>query len=148
MIGLDLEATVARTVGRLKERGPHAGQDVPVGRQTIEIAVRDTALEMRGDVLHIFRLAAVDITRQIEVEVVGHDLGAGHQAGVPWNVLESREGVHDLVDVLGTQPVFVAILHEPLAGVDHEDPLAPGGPFLVEHDDAGGDAGTVEQVGR
>ena len=58
------------------------------------------------------------------------------------------EGVHDLVDVLGAQAVLVAVLDEALGGVDHEDALAGRGVFLVQHDDAGGDAGAVEQVGR
>ena len=58
------------------------------------------------------------------------------------------EGVHDLVDVLRAQAVLVAVLDEALAGIDHEDALAAGGVFLVQHDDAGGDAGAVEQVGR
>jgi hypothetical protein len=53
-----------------------------------------------------------------------------------------------LVDVLLAQAVLVAVLDEALAGVDHEDALAGGGVFLVQHQDAGGDAGAVEQVGR
>ena len=36
---------------------------------------------------------------------------------------------------------------KPRAGVDHEDALAGVGVFLVDDDDAGGDAGAVEQVG-
>ena len=45
------------------------------------------------------------------------------------------------------QPVLVAVLHEAPAGVDHEDALAGIGTQLVEHDDAGRNAGAVEQVG-
>ena len=58
------------------------------------------------------------------------------------------EDIHDLVDVLGAQAVLGAILHEAAAGVDHEDALARLGVLLVDHDDAGGDAGAVEQIGR
>jgi hypothetical protein len=43
--------------------------------------------------------------------------------------------------------VLGAVLHEALAGVNHEDALAVVGVFLVEDDDAGGDAGAIEQVG-
>jgi hypothetical protein len=43
---------------------------------------------------------------------------------------------------------FLAVLDEALGGVDHEDALAGGGVLLVQHQDAGGDAGAVEQVGR
>jgi hypothetical protein len=42
------------------------------------------------------------------------------------------------------QTVLVAILHKAPAGIDHEDTGAARGIFLI---DAGGDAGTVEQVG-
>jgi hypothetical protein len=58
------------------------------------------------------------------------------------------EGVDDFVDVLCTQAVLVAVLDEALAGVHHEDAFAARSAFLVQHDDAGGDAGAVEQVGR
>ena len=51
------------------------------------------------------------------------------------------------MDVLGAQPVLVAVLHEALAGVDHEDAGAGVGILLVDNDDAGGDARAVEEVG-
>ena len=51
------------------------------------------------------------------------------------------------MDVLGAQAVLGAVLHEALAGVDHEDALAGVGVFLVDDDDAGGDAGAVKEVG-
>ena len=51
------------------------------------------------------------------------------------------------MDVLLAQAVLVAVLDEALGGVDHEDALAGGGVLLVEHQDAGGDAGAVEEVG-
>ena len=61
------------------------------------------------------------------------------------------EGIDDLVDVLCPQPVLVAILDEALAGIDHEDAAvansSPGSAFLVQHQNAGGNAGAVEQVG-
>ena len=42
---------------------------------------------------------------------------------------------------------FVAVLHEALGGIDHEDAFAGGGVFLVEHEDAGRNAGAVKEVG-
>jgi hypothetical protein len=60
----------------------------------------------------------------------------------------SGKNVHDLVDVLLAKAVLVAVLDEPLGGVDHEDALAGVCPFLVEHDDAGWDACAVKQVRR
>ena len=105
---------------------------------------------MAVDVLQVLRLGAVDVARQVEVVVVlrvgdlRRPAPCGRSAG-RFGLL--REGVHDLVDVLLAQAVLVAVLDEALGGVDHEDALAGGGVFLVEHHDAGGDAGAVEEVG-
>ena len=51
------------------------------------------------------------------------------------------------MDVLSAEAVLGAVLHEARAGVDHEDALAGLGVLLVDDDDAGGDAGAVEEVG-
>jgi hypothetical protein len=58
------------------------------------------------------------------------------------------ERVHNLVDVLLARAVLVAVLDKALRCVDHEDVLAGGGVFLVEYEDASGDAGAVKEVGR
>ena len=83
---------------------------------------------MAVDVLQVLRLAAVDVARQIEVEVVLRvgDLVERHHAGVARHVDLLGEGVDDAVDVLLAQAVLVAVLDEALAGVDHEDALAAG----------------------
>ena len=104
---------------------------------------------MTVDVLKVFGLGAVDVARQVEVEVVLRvgNLGQRHHPGVARDVGLLGEGVDDAVDVLLAQAVLVAVLDEPLGGVDHEHALAGGGVLLVEHHDAGGDAGAVEEVG-
>src|SRR5205823_5915488 len=58
------------------------------------------------------------------------------------------EHIDNLVDVLVAQAVLVAIFNKALAGVDHEDTAAAGSVFLIDDNNAGRDAGTVEQVGR
>ena len=103
---------------------------------------------MRLDVLQVFRFGAVDVARQVEVEVVGLDLGQRHHARVPGDLRLPVEGVHDLVDVLSAQAVLVAVLDEGLAGIDHEDAAPARGARFVQHQDAGGDAGAVEEVRR
>src|SRR5207253_7131861 len=45
------------------------------------------------------------------------------------------------------EAVLRAVLLESLGGIDHEDALASGGVFLVEHDDAGRDARAVKEIG-
>ena len=51
------------------------------------------------------------------------------------------------MDVLLAEAVLRAVLAEALAGIDHEDAFAGLGVLLVDDDDAGGDAGAVEEVG-
>ncbi len=51
------------------------------------------------------------------------------------------------MDVLFAQAVLVTVLDEALGGVDHEHTFAGGGVLLVEHENAGGDAGAVEEIG-
>ena len=51
------------------------------------------------------------------------------------------------MNILLPQAVFVAVFHEAFAGIDHEDAAARVAVFLINHDDAGGDASAVEEVG-
>ena len=104
---------------------------------------------MAVDVLQVLGRGAVDVARQVEVEVVLRvgDLVQRHQPGVARNVGLFGEDVDDPVNVLLAQAVLGAALPESLGGVDHEDALAAGGVSLVEHHDAGGDAGAIEEVG-
>ena len=67
---------------------------------------------MAVDVLQVLGRLAVDVARQVEVEVVLLDLLERHHAGVPRDVEPPGEDVDDLVDVLGAQAVLGAVLHE------------------------------------
>ena len=69
------------------------------------------------------------------------DLSHGHHAGIPGQLDLVVEHVHYLVDVLGAQAVLVAVLHEALAGINHEYAAPGGGILLINHHDAGRDAG-------
>ena len=84
---------------------------------------------------------------KVEIELVLFDFGDGHHAGVAGNVEQPGEHVHDPVDILRAKAVHRAVLHEALAGGDEEDAFAGVSVFLVDGDDAGGNAGAVEQVG-
>ena len=104
-------------------------------------------LQVALDVLHVLGLLAVDVARQIEVELVLLDLLDADHAGVFGDFEPPVEDIDDPVDVLGAEAVLGAVLHEARAGVDHEDALAGVGVLLVDDDDAGGDAGAVKEVG-
>jgi hypothetical protein len=68
--GGDLELGVAGATGLLEQRLPHAGEDLPVPLQRVEVAVGDAAAQVAVDVLDVLGLARVDVARQVEVEVV------------------------------------------------------------------------------
>ncbi len=105
---------------------------------------------MGVDVVQILRFGRIDVARQVEVVVVLWigDVGHGNKTRIARDLDPAGERVDDLMDVLLAQPVFRPVLREPFRRVDHEDRLARRGVALVEHDDAGGNAGAVEQVGR
>ena len=50
------------------------------------------------------------------------------------------------MDILCAQAVLVTVLEEALARIDHEDAGACMGAFLVDDNDAGRDAGAIEEV--
>lgn len=83
-----------------------------------------------------------------QVVIIGFDLGKGHHACVARQGRLPFEHVHDLMDVLAAQTVFVAVFHKAFTGVDHEDAGAGLGMLLVDHDDTSGNAGAVKKVGR
>ena len=102
------------------------------------------------DILNIFRFTAVDITRQVEVVVV---FGIGnfvkrHHAGVTRNGGLLAKGIDNFMNVLLAQAVFVTVFDKALAGIDHKDAFAAGGVFFIQHQNTGGNAGAIKQVGR
>ena len=107
---------------------------------------------MGVDGLFVFGVAAVDVTRDVQVVAV-LDLDFFHRdkarvLGVVFDAV--HEGLHNLVNVAFAQAVLGAVFHKVVACVNHEDaaahPLAFGSVFLVHHDDAGGNARAVEKV--
>ena len=104
---------------------------------------------MCAEIMDVLGRAGIDVARDVEVEVVLHrDLVKRHHARVAVNFGLRGEAVHDPVDILRAQAVLVAVFDEPFGGVDHEDrPLVRAASF-VDHDDTGGDARAIEQVGR
>ncbi len=144
------ELGVAGTTCLLEQCGAHAGDDLPVAFERVNIAVRHAAAQVAVNILQILRLGAVNVAREVEIEVVLHvaDLRQRNHLGVAGNFSEAREGVHDLVDVLGAEAVLWAVFDERLGGINHKDALAGVGIFLVEHDDAGRDTRAVKEIRR
>ena len=115
----DPELAVAGAVGLLEQRGAHGGDDLPVAVERVNVAVRDAAAQVGVNVLQVLRLGAVNVAREVEVEVVLRvaDLRHRHHARVARDFGQPREGVHDLVDVLGAEAVFLNIGHPHPFGV-------------------------------
>ena len=67
---------------RMEEGGFEAGENGPVWFEGSDVAVGDAAVQVAGDVLKVFWLLAVNVARQVEVELVVLDLGEADQAGV------------------------------------------------------------------
>ena len=101
---------------------------------------------MAFDVLNVFGLLAVNVAREIEVEIVFLDLVDTDRAGILRHIQPLVEDIDYLVDVHRAKTVLVSVLKVARAGVDHEDAFSGVGVFLVDDDDAGGNAGSVEEV--
>ena len=142
----DCQIKVAGTIG-FEQGLPKLRANIPIRLQGIHVGAGNAALQMSLDVLNIFGLLAVDIARDVQVEFVLLDFLDADHARVFGNLQPLVEDIDDLVDVHIAQAVLVAVLHVAAAGVDHEDALAGVGVFLVDDDDAGGNAGAVKQVG-
>ena len=105
------EVEIAGTVG-LEQRFAQLRADRPVRLERIDIGGGNAALQMPVDVLDILGRLAVDVARQVEVEVVLLDLLERDHAGVIRDVQLLVEDINDLVDVLRAEAVLGAVLHE------------------------------------
>ena len=52
------------------------------------------------------------------------------------------------MNVLRAKSIFIAVFHKTFAGIDHKDGSTGFGFGFVDHNNAGGNTGTIEQVGR
>src|SRR5665213_86767 len=133
---------------RLEEGLPKPRADGPKARQSINVGSRYTALQVASNVLHVFGRLAIDVARQVEVELVLLDFLKANHARIPGHFEASGENVHDFVNVLGTQTVLGTVLHEAAIGIDHEYALARRGALLIDNDKTSGDTRAVEEVRR
>ena len=123
------------------------GEQLGLGRH---LRLGHPAQQVGPHVLGLGRRGVVGIAADVEVVVVLGQLGVGHHGGERGDVGEPLVGVDDLLDVLGLQVVLRPAGPVLGVGVDEEHlALALGwlcalGP---QHQDAGGDAGAVEEVG-
>ena len=79
----------------------------------------------------VFGLLAVDVARQVEVVAVFQNLIERDHSGKLGHFQSFVENVHNFVQILVAQAVFVAVFDEAAAGVNHENTFAVVGIFFV-----------------
>src|SRR5260370_14102628 len=107
----DLELRVAGPIGIFEQRGAYRGEDLPVALEAINVAVRYAAAQVGVNVLQVLQFTAVNVAREIGVEVVVRidDFVQRHHARIPVNFQLPGKGIHNLVDVLCPP---TALLHD------------------------------------
>ena len=147
---LNASLAVARPSIADKQRLTQRGEDIPIGSELVEIAVGNAAVQMRVEIVQVFRLAGINVARDVQIIVVSRtsDLSHRHHAGITRQLSLPVEHIDDLVDVLCAQAILIAVLEEALARVDHEDTAAGAGVLFIEDQDTGGNAGSVKQISR
>ena len=116
--------------------------------QGFDLGHGHAAVQVGAHVVRLGRRRVVHIAADVAVAVFGQDLGIRHAARVGRHVLPGAEHVHDLVDVFRPQVVLCLPFAVFAVGVDEQGVVARRAACLVQHQDAGRDAGAVEQVGR
>src|SRR5271165_1434031 len=66
----DLELRVTGPTGIFEQRGAHSREYLPVPFEGINVAVRDATPQVGINVLEVLRVAAVNVAREVEIEVV------------------------------------------------------------------------------
>src|SRR5262249_42609599 len=138
---------VARSSGR-EECLPQLRTDFPVGLKGVNIRHWNTALEVALDILNVLNLLAINVARDIKIEVVLLDLVVGDHARIAGHFEAAVEDINDLVNVHAAETVLVAVLEVAPASIDHKDTLAAKGIALVNDDDAGRNTSAIEEVRR
>ena len=92
-----------------------------------------------------FLLKGIHVSGDVQIVVIVGDLLGGGQVGVLVHIVTGPAGGDDLVDAGVGQEVLVLAFLKFLAGVDEQDVPVLASP--LQHQDGGGDAGAVEQIG-
>ena len=97
------------------------------------------------EVNFLFAHRCADVSRDVQVEVVLLDLGHLHSARVAGFLCAILIGFDDFLNVLGLELILLFAFLKVLGGVDEQHIV--GFLALLEHEDADGDSGGVEEIG-
>ena len=99
------QLAISCPIRRLRQHSASSGQHIPIAFQPlriVDVTHRDAAAQMAIDVLQVFRLRRVDITRQVEVEIVpgvGYLLQRNDAGKTRVAFVLAGKDVHDAVNV-------------------------------------------------
>ncbi len=103
-------------------------------------------MQVGAHVVGFGRRGVIDIAADVAVVLFGDDLRLRHPSRISRNIFVGAVGVDDLVDVFRAQVVLRLAFAVFAVSVDEQHMVALGRAILVHHQDAGGDAGAVEEV--
>jgi hypothetical protein len=104
-------------------------------------------MKMGADIMGLGRRSVVHIAADVAVPVLGFNLAHRHEAGIAVHRLLLAIDVDDFADVLGAEEVLRLALAVFAVGIDEENLFPVGSALLVHHENAGRNAGAVEQPG-
>src|SRR5258708_31167917 len=110
------EIDVARAAG-FEQHLSEIRTDFPIAAEGIHIAYRNSAAQVAFDVLKVFGLLAIDVTLQVQVELVLFDLVDRDRPRILWDFKALVEAVHNLMEALRPQEVLFALLWKGPAAV-------------------------------
>ena len=118
-----------------------------MARKGVYLRHRHTAMDMRAHILRLGRRSIVDIAANVAIELLGLDLSNRHDAGIAGHILPPAVDIDNLGHIFGPQEILRLALAIFAVGIDEQHVLANLGMFFVHHQNAGGDAGAIEQAG-
>jgi len=118
----------------------------------VDLGQRDAAVQVGTLVVGLGRRRVVHVAADVTVEVLRLDFGDRDAACVAGDLVAFADGqraigVDDARDVPGAEEVLRLALAVVAVGVDEDDVLAVLGARLVHDQNAGRDAGSVEEAG-
>ena len=119
---------------------------MPEVAQGINFADRYAAVQMGAHVVRFGRRGVVHIAADVAVVVFRFNVRHRHTLGIAVDVMPGAVGVYDFVDVFRPQVVLRLAFAVFAVGIDEQHMIALLGAVFVQDQNAGRNAGAVEQV--
>ena len=123
----------------------------PISGKLLHIVLGYAAMQVCIDVLTYFSIGRLDVPWNIQVVIVclnGVLTADRHKLGIMRHIMTSIPCVHNALDILLAQAVFVAVFHKSVFGIDKENAFAVGSTLLVNQDNRSRYACAEKDIGR